>query len=444
MGKPILNTTIITLSGDVIGVGMRRAVRVAALAEGLSGWVANIRRSVEMVAQGRPERMGRFLSALRSDMPGRVDHVTSRMLEAHPLEPGFDAIDKAEHLRRLVRLEFGDPEGHACAAKAFERAQKIHSDAMVQAYRAAPSQPLLDELLRRNFAPDSVARRAADLSAVSSLRKSIYLRSRTGQLVPDDYTGALNIKRAMHWLADALGVKRPKTTAHFKLDDLEAQISTARDAIGEKFILKPAHSFASTGVYLATGEGFYSFGRSKMFNGLDALRGALAEDMASGKLRNGDWYFEQPIFGDEGESIPANDIKFWSFYGEIGVAMEVSRYPEKVYCWWSEDGRYIKPGPYRRYYKRPLSGFTKPQADIARKISLSLPLPFIRLDFLRDARGDLYFGEFGTKPGYFSNMDDETDRLLGEKYLAASARLHRDLLDGKKFDAFNSFRKTFG
>lgn len=59
----------ITVSGTVQGVGFRPFVVQLALARGLSGWVRNDGRRVEIEVEGTPESLGDFLGALEKDGP---------------------------------------------------------------------------------------------------------------------------------------------------------------------------------------------------------------------------------------------------------------------------------------------------------------------------------------------------------------------------------------
>lgn len=74
---------------------------------------------------------------------------------------------------------------------------------------------------------------------------------------------------------------------------------------------------------------------------------------------------------------------------------------------------------------------------LAEQISLQIPSPFMRLDFLQCHDG-LVLGEFTCRPGQFDEFNPSYDRLLGEKYAKARSRLFMDMLNSKGFDAFRS------
>ncbi len=72
----------------------------------------------------------------------------------------------------------------------------------------------------------------------------------------------------------------------------------------------------------------------------------------------------------------------------------------------------------------------------AERISLEIPAPFIRIDFIRRAAG-LYFCEFTPRPGSVGAFNRKYDHLLGVKFHEAEARLYNDLMSGKEFIVFN-------
>jgi hypothetical protein len=93
-----------------------------------------------------------------------------------------------------------------------------------------------------------------------------------------------------------------------------------------------------------------------------------------------------------------------------------------------ETGKYEKP-------KGEGHGVTQEQIETAKYISLQIPAPYMRIDFLRGHDG-IYFTEFCFAPGGFGQFDAETDRRLGYLYLRAEIRLQNDLPGGKAFKHF--------
>ena len=133
---------------------------------------------------------------------------------------------------------------------------------------------------------------------------------------------------------------------------------------------------------------------------------------------------------------PAPDLKFYCFYGRVGVVLEVERYPKSQYCWWSWEGARTETGKYSESLFDG-AGFTQEHRALAERISAAMPLPFMRIDFLK-AENRLLFGELTPRPGNFHAFNDETDRQLGDLYLEAEGRLMDDLLNGKGFPEFRA------
>jgi hypothetical protein len=73
---------------------------------------------------------------------------------------------------------------------------------------------------------------------------------------------------------------------------------------------------------------------------------------------------------------------------------------------------------------------------LAEKISAEIPTPFLRVDFLRAANGDLVFSEFTPGPENFDEHTVAIDSMMGTEFISAEARLTDDLLMGKSFACF--------
>lgn len=138
------------------------------------------------------------------------------------------------------------------------------------------------------------------------------------------------------------------------------------------------------------------------------------------------------------------DLKVLTFYGEVPVAYEVRRREAKCLNWYLADGTPFVSGVEDG---KTFPGGIPPRAwelDIARRISLAIPAPFMRIDFLRSAEGGLVFCEFTPRPGMFSHFNRETDRLFGAAWLRAEARLLADLVAGRRFPEWEAARHAAG
>src|SRR5699024_340527 len=132
--------------------------------------------------------------------------------------------------------------------------------------------------------------------------------------------------------------------------------------------------------------------------------------------------------------VPARDIKFYCFYGKVGLILEITRFPERNHCWWTVTGERVRTGKYDEDLFKG-EGVSWEEIDLARNISLKIPAPFIRIDFLRSEKG-LIFGEFAPKPGNYDEFDELTDKWMGDYFLEAQGRLMNDLLKGKVFQEY--------
>ena len=82
-------------------------------------------------------------------------------------------------------------------------------------------------------------------------------------------------------------------------------------------------------------------------------------------------------------------------------------------------------------------GVTEQEIVLAKQISLEIPAPFMRIDFLRGERG-LVLNEFTPRPGVIGYFNEKRDSLYGRMYHEADSRLLNDLLSGKRFEAFHN------
>lgn len=152
------------------------------------------------------------------------------------------------------------------------------------------------------------------------------------------------------------------------------------------------------------------------------------------------WRVEDPISGRSGEL--AHDLRIYCFYGVIGLVLEVRRLPELAYCWWTRAGTVMAVGKYEKQ-AFPGQGPTPEDIATASQISLSIPAPFVRINFM--AGGDkLYFGEFTPRPGKFHQFNGRTDREHGDLLIEAEARLERDFMNGKTFSRISNASKSTG
>ncbi len=163
----------------------------------------------------------------------------------------------------------------------------------------------------------------------------------------------------------------------------------------------------------------------------------MAAWLAGGKVKLDSWRVEELIHGQDG--IAPVDVKFYCFYGRVAMAYEVKRFPQqKRFNWYDRNGNLIRTGRYEDL-EFESEGLRPQEFEIAGKISAEIPTPFLRVDFMRAANGDLVFCEFTPSPENFEEHRPSIDLMLGREFTSAEARLKDDLLMGKSFSRFLEF-----
>src|SRR5699024_1225315 len=109
---------------------------------------------------------------------------------------------------------------------------------------------------------------------------------------------------------------------------------------------------------------------------------------------------------------------------------------------WTATGERDRAGKYDEDLFKG-KGVSKHEIEIVSDLSLQIPAPFIRIDFLRSSDG-MIFGEFTPKTGNDDEFDGRTDQRLGEYYMESERRLTNDLLNGKPFTEYKRFVKNKG
>ena len=111
-------------------------------------------------------------------------------------------------------------------------------------------------------------------------------------------------------------------------------------------VVKPLIGWSSRDVFIFfSPDDIFDIGRNRQLNGFNEFKTKLGTSNRPG------WLLEPFLASENDIRCPAHDLKFYSFYGEVGIVLEVVRHPEVRYCWWN---------PYRRKYwsrKAQLSSF---------------------------------------------------------------------------------------
>lgn len=270
----------------------------------------------------------------------------------------------------------------------------------------------LTRLLSQNKVP---------LINVASFKNLLVQATRKRQLFDYQPEWQLNNKLAAYKFVDTLGIKRPKVYAFNKrLENIEYKKGT---------VLKPEHGSSSQGVFVLDQKGgAFEVRTGEMLSSKQELTTRAQALLNSGVIKKNAWFLEEFIgdFDEKGTPLPPVDLKFYCFFGEVGIVMEIERSNTTRYCEWLADGTLTETGIYED--KKFLGqGFTEDQISLAKKISRNIFAPFVRIDFIK-GKNQFSFGEFTPRPGHFSSFNKEFDQRLGEFYLKAESRLLKSLI----------------
>lgn len=301
----------------------------------------------------------------------------------------------------------------------------------------------LSKTVKRDYISFTILRKFAlrktNIRRAISFRDIIVERSEVRRLGDYDIAKRLNKKDIAYKFADKIGLRRPVTDPKiYKFSEIEPQEGP--------IVIKPLNATGSMGVYLI-------FNKNKIFSAREGVflndwmelvndvKQKIDEDLNREKkyFRRDQWIIEELILDPLDDGKPASDLKFFTFYGEVIAVLETNRATNyNKFCFWDPDANLIKTGKYEKegqFYEG--QGFTKKDLMLVVSVSLQIPTPFVRIDMLK-GRDGLVFGEVQFITGNFQGFNDEYDRKMGEAYRIAEQNIIRDLLNGKKFEAFQS------
>ena len=190
----------------------------------------------------------------------------------------------------------------------------------------------LDEFDRPQFQDVSLMR--LPIFQASTLSSNLVRRRRMRQLamVPEAYL-TYN-KQFGERFAKMASLPYPKSQYGLCLDEIVPAPGT---------VIKPLDSAGSRGVYLVRDENqIWDVQKFSPAGNWNNVVNALRKNLETGAIHHDSFIVQQYISKSPSEYVPANDYKFYTFYGEIGAVLEISRYPRKEYWWWTVDGKQIK------------------------------------------------------------------------------------------------------
>lgn len=271
------------------------------------------------------------------------------------------------------------------------------------------------------------------LQNLASFRSALHMRMRRKQLRETLPEWLLDDKVKAYEFVKELGIRTPR------VDQTTYTLQTIPQREG--MVVKPSDGAGARGVYLVHRLDYiYDVKNVKVLTSFESLLTHMQKDLNNGAVEADDWMVEEIIYENKASLRPARDIKFYMFYGKVGVVLEIVRDPEVRHCWWNGHGERIVTGKYEESLFHG-DGITAEEISMVESLSKEIPAPFLRIDFLTSENG-IVFGEFTPKPGDYDDFNIETDRLLGDYYLDAQARLEADLLQGKQFTAFNRLTES--
>lgn len=182
-------------------------------------------------------------------------------------------------------------------------------------------------------------------------------------------------------------------------------------------VIKPSFGCSSTNVFLYFNhEKIIELKTNHTFNCLDSFKKEIL-----GKDLKNLWQTEKLILNSDGKA--AHDTKVYMYYGVVGAVLEIKRSDKAYQCWYDEDGNVLESERRNQPWFEG-TGFEPQVLEYARKISLSIPAPFMRIDFYKGA-DSYYLGELTPHPGrYFPEYSQSLDEQLGTLF----ARQKQDCL----------------
>jgi len=271
-----------------------------------------------------------------------------------------------------------------------------------------------------------------ELEAACSFRRSMFQQFQRNLISPNPIRPFFEDKILCYEFMDRLGVRRPKNFPVMTKDEL---VQKCQDGIDlPKYIVKPLSSCSSKGVYLVgTPTEIITVKGEKVLKSFDEMKAAMQKLMDEGKVETDEWFIEEAITISKNQNHPGRDLKFFAFYGEIGIIAEIDRSDKQAVCWWTPDMK-----PTRGFHSYPTfkgDGFDQEDLELAISISKKIPMNYCRVDFIK-SEDELVFGELEVNTGGFEKFPRVIDRMLGECYLKAENRLFFDIWQGKQYPEF--------
>jgi len=279
------------------------------------------------------------------------------------------------------------------------------------------------------------------IQQASSIKINFVRRRRMKQIgkVPDKWL-TMN-KRCGEEFAKIAGARVLDSVYNLKFSDV-------KHPQNEDFVIKPINSSDKRGAYAVRKQDIYSFMDCKILDNWHQLSEDVANKLSSGVIKEDKFLVQKCIYGNYESKTPANILRFHAFYGEIAGVQECCFFPENSHWFWQPDGELLT---FQLGHKNAKPyGVLDKHIDEAKQLSLKIPSPYMRIDFLR-GEDDIYFLEFCSNPeGVFDkdfilkrNLLNQAkyDRLFGKMYLEAEMQIVNDCINGKSFNEIREFNE---
>ncbi|WP_427028350.1 ATP-grasp fold amidoligase family protein [Halomonas sp. H2] len=282
----------------------------------------------------------------------------------------------------------------------------------------------LNKSLITNDAVSANSERQSDLR----FKRLLSYEYRNGEIGGFKLPYLISSKVNAYSIGGMLGVKSPLLYSNLKLQEIE---------LSDNIVIKPADGNQSKGVFLVYSEDkIFDVSEGEFLKGYDVLLDRASAYRRENKYRDL-WIVEKLLTHNK---KMARDVKFYCFYGKVLLALESVREPGQVLRnWHDRSGEIVETGRYDNLGFASL-GLSNDLFTQAENLSLNLPVPFMRIDFLVSDEA-VYMGEFTPVPYGYWEFNAYHDRLLGYELYAARNRLLNDMISGKEFYYVKSLLK---
>ncbi|GAA5098810.1 ATP-grasp fold amidoligase family protein [Wohlfahrtiimonas larvae] len=241
-------------------------------------------------------------------------------------------------------------------------------------------------------------------------------------------TAVLDNKLVGYEFASLCGVPTAKIIQlDVSIDELKFSANT---------VIKPMAENASKGVFISySSKKIVYLDRAIIHESAPFAKRYAKRLLKAGIVRHDRWMSEE-LLKDKKDGL-ARDIKFYCFYGKVGLILDTHREEEIRRCWFDVDLNYIDSGKYNSaLFKGKRDTILKELIKKAEKLSLEIPSPFVRIDFLV-CDSEVYLGEFTPVPAGYDLFNELWDKKLGNMYVDAAVRLGSDIGVGKIFQNYS-------